>query len=533
MDSDFVGAHHFLSPTAANHITHLGVFFGTLIPFYLALRLILSENGALIATLLFSVYPHAHGSGGWDYHNAIAGAFYAWSYYFLTLGWKQFPEQDSKIFFIAGLFIGLLLQTNVFFVLFAPIMVLHLWALQGGIRSNQIARTLLLILGGMIAVTVILGLINWYVGRKFLFFKPLLLFLISFAGDANQQKPWWHPWSASWTSGALYLSFTLAMVGTSVVALLTQFVYRPNRDNAQNVLCSINLQLIFAVAIWVILQSSGHTFLDYDYFAYPLIFPAFAALAAAVSRNNLHGSTKIPTLLKFVFVLLLVLPLSFGANALGDMATDYLGFIRWDIVPSALVFFIASVVLFVSNRLSLITLAIALLGIANVNLNVDRTRAMILSSSEVNHYYGFGERHCSMRKDVFDTAIQLSGKLRKASMSWSKVVLWNNSDEVLKARPECSPIVMKAHLAGPLMELGYGAVRPPWEMMPAISAIGADEFKSWATQRKVLVLLTQNNNAIIEMNDRARMLGLSAKIGSAGVIDIGEARLRIDLLSFQ
>ena len=95
---------------------------------------------------------------------------------------------------------------------------------------------------------------------------------------------------------------------------------------------------------------------------------------------------------------------------------------------------------------------------------------------------------------------------------------------------------MKAHLAGPFDGIRAGllaSVRPPWEMMPAISAIGEDEFKSWASDRKVLVLLTQNNNAIIEMNDRVRMLGLSAKIGSAGIIDIGQAHLRIDLLSFQ
>ena len=232
MDSDFVRCASFLSPTAANHITHLGVFFGTLIPFYLALRLILSENGALIATLLFSVYPHAHGSGGWDYHNAIAGAFYALSYYFLTLGWKQFPEQDSTALFMAGIFIGLLLHTNVFFVLFAPIMLLHSWTLRGGFRRSEFARTLLLLLGGMIAVTVILGLINWYVGRKFLFFKPLLLFLISFARRCKPTKAVVAPLEClSWTSGALYLSFTLAMVGTSVVGLLTQFVWRPNRDN--------------------------------------------------------------------------------------------------------------------------------------------------------------------------------------------------------------------------------------------------------------------------------------------------------------
>ena len=41
----------------------------------------------------------------------------------------------------------------------------HYEEVFGGVKF---ARTLLLILGGMIAVTVILGLINWYVGTKIL-----------------------------------------------------------------------------------------------------------------------------------------------------------------------------------------------------------------------------------------------------------------------------------------------------------------------------------------------------------------------------
>ena len=92
---------------------------------------------------------------------------------------------------------------------------------------------------------------------------------------------------------------------------------------------------------------------------------------------------------------------------------------------------------------------------------------------------------------------------------------------------------MKAHLGGPLVELGYGAVEMPWNTMPEITAIGEDKFKAWAAERKVLVVLAQNNEAISKMADRVRALGFSAQIGSAGVVDIGQAHLRIDLLSFQ
>ena len=87
-------------------------------------------------------------------------------------------------------------------------------------------------------------------------------------------------------------------------------------------------------------------------------------------------------------------------------------------------------------------------------------------------------------KHVFDAAIQLNDKLRTQSVPISKRVIWHSNEE-LNALPNCSPITMKDHLVRPFVELvaGFvGSVRPPWEMMPAISAIGGDEFKSWASR---------------------------------------------------
>ena len=526
-------AHHLLPPTAANHITHLGVFFATLVPFYLALRRLVAGRGALIAVLLLSVYTHAHGSGGWDYHNAIAGAFYAWAYYFLTVGWQQSPKQDTKALFIGGLFIGLMVHANVFFILFSLPMLLHAWALRNGIRRSELIQTLLLTSSGVVIVTLLLCLINWSVGRHFLFFKPLMVYMFAFAGDTGMQKPWWHPWSVSWVSGALYLSFTVGILCASAVALCIQYFGGNEKIKTNKVFYSIYFQLILAVTIWVALQTAGHTFLDWVYFAYPLIFPAFAAFAAIGSMNTVDEAKKLPILALLLFVFLLIIPLSFGATFLGGMATSYFKFLKWDMVPSTLLFFLACILFFVSNRLAVTTAAVALLGVANVNLNIDSNRPMILTASEVNHYYGFSDRDCSMRKQVFDAAIQLSSKLRTASTPFSKAVLWYSSEETLRAVPECSPILMKAHLGGPLVELGYGAVEMPWNTMPEITAIGEDKFKAWAAERKVLVVLAQNNEAISKMADRVRALGFSAQIGSAGVVDIGQAHLRIDLLSFQ
>ena len=47
-----------------------------------------------------------------------------------------------------------------------------------------------------------------------------------------------------------------------------------------------------------------------------------------------------------------------------------------------------------------------------------------------------------------------------------------------------------------------------------------------------LVALAQKNKAVGEMAGWVKIMGCSAWIGSAGVIDIGQAHLRIDSVSF-
>jgi hypothetical protein len=526
-------AYHLLPPTAANHITHLGVFIATLIPFYLAMCRLVGGQGALIAGLLLSVYTHVHGSYGWDYHNAIAGAFYSWGYYFLTVGWQQSPKQDAKALFIAGVFIGLLLHTNVFFLLFAPLMLLHACSLRNGIRMSELLQTLILTSVGVTAVTVTLCLINWSVGRQFLFFKPIMVTLISFARDVSEQKPWWHPWSASWVGEALYLSFTIGILCASCVAIIIRVVGKVEKSETQKISYSIYMQFYLALTIWIVGQTAGHTFLDYSHFAYPLIFPAFAAFAAIAATNNIGAAKELPIFLILVFLLLVLVPLTFGSTFLDDMATRYFGFIKWGMIPSAFLFFFASILFIFSSRLTAITVAVGLLGLANLSLTAGGNRSVYLSAWSVSRYYGFSGRHCTIRKLVLDTAIQFSSKLRAASIPFSKVVLWYGSEEILKPIPNCDPITVQGYLGPPLQALMYDAVERSWNTMPEIATIAEDRFRAWATERKVLVILSQTNEAIGKMADRVRSLGVSARTGSAGVIDIGQAHLRIDLLSFQ
>ena len=426
----------------------------------------------------------------------------------------------QRPFLSQELFIGLLIHTNVFFLLFSPLILLHAWALRNGIRTSELTQTLILTLFGVALVTILFCLINWSVGRHFLFFKPLMSILILFASDVSQQKLWWRPWSASWVGEALYLSLTLGILCASFVALVIQFLQRNEKNQTPRVFYSIHFQLILAVTIWVSFQTAGHTFLDWAHSAYPLVFPALAAFAAIAARYEIGEANDLPILLIFVFLLVLVIPLSFGGTFLAGVVTHYFAFIKWPMIRSAFLVFVACILFLVSSRLSVITVAVALLGVANVDF-------------ESNRVYGFSERHCSIRKQVFDTAIQLSGKLRAASIPFSKVVIWYASKETLRAIPECSPITMQIDLGRPLIALGYDSVERSWNTMPEISAINEEKFKAWATERKVLVVLAQNNEAIREMADRVKTLGFSARIGSAGVIEIGQARLRIDLLSFQ
>jgi hypothetical protein len=356
--------------------------------------------------------------------------------------------------------------------------------------------------------------------------------LFSFAKDSSQQNAWWHPWNATWLGDSLYLSFLVGTLAVSIVALCLMSFGRFRENGNKNLFGSIFSQLLLAVAIWVIFQTAGHTFLDWSYFAYPLIFPTFLALGAIISMGQADKTMDLKMLSIITILLLLIIPLSFGARFLVDFAWQRFRFLQWNLTLPALLVFIAGLIFLSSRRFASVTFATALLGIANLPINIKDNHHHALTAVVPTDDYAFNG-DCPKRKQTFEIAMGVFKNLRAISIEKEQLIIWYDYDETIIASPGCAAITMRSDLGGPVSQQGFKMVEVPWNVMPKLSEIGASTLKSWAAEHRTIVFLTQNDNSVDEMASRIRGLGLAATKSNAGIVEYGQARIRIDLLSFQ
>ncbi len=185
------------------------------------------------------------------------------------------------------------LHANILFVNMAPALAAHYLVtgrnvLSAGLRA--ILSAVGMTLAGFGALTLTLCLVNWSVGRDFLFFQPILDIVFNYVTDTDHMKAWWTAWSSGWLfrqvgywpAGAYYLAIPAATMVVGAWVLLRQ----PSsawRDSASQPGLFLIAQFILLAVVWIVWQSLGSVALEPDYFAYPLIIPCILALAGIMA----------------------------------------------------------------------------------------------------------------------------------------------------------------------------------------------------------------------------------------------------------
>jgi hypothetical protein len=77
-------AYHVFQPIVANYVLHMGCLILSVLFLYLTIAGLFGRAVAFAIAACLSVFIPVHGSGGWDYQNAAAGAFYMIAFYTLT-----------------------------------------------------------------------------------------------------------------------------------------------------------------------------------------------------------------------------------------------------------------------------------------------------------------------------------------------------------------------------------------------------------------------------------------------------------------
>ena len=280
-------AHSALPPVAAAYVLH-GVFLcATSLALFVGLFITLRRPAlAAVLTLCLGFYAPAHGSGGWDYHNTAANALYLATFALLAL--PSTIDGNRILLASAGAMAALALHTNILFVNFLPALALvYGWSVR--LRTDRVPSVRVLLgrgawcLLGAVLVTLVLGWINWHVGRRFLFFGFLADIVVRFVADPRYVEMFHQPWSSGWVWTARYLSLPAAVFAAGVAA--TMALRRRTADVADRLASALIWQFLMMVPVWIAWQSAGQDALDVDYFAYVLLPSCFIALAGLLSPH--------------------------------------------------------------------------------------------------------------------------------------------------------------------------------------------------------------------------------------------------------
>ena len=273
------------TPVTAAYVLHGAFLSATSCALFVGLYALLQRPAlAGVVSLAFGFYTHAHGSGGWDYHNTGAGAFFVATFALLAL--PAATEGMRVMLVAAGAMAALAVHTNVTLVNFLPALIfVHMQVVKlrtaGRSSPGLVERLGWGLLGGLL-VTSLLGLVNWWVGRDFLFFGRLLSIVLRFVSDTSNVEMFHQPWSSGWLFTARYLALPGAVFLAGVVFMVAD---RAGRTSSDRIAGALVTQHVVMVLVWIAWQTAGQLALDWDYFAYVLIPGCFIAIGGLLSRG--------------------------------------------------------------------------------------------------------------------------------------------------------------------------------------------------------------------------------------------------------
>ena len=460
-----------LSPVAASWILQIGTLALGSAGLYLLFSRTLGRSAAFVGAAVFAAFPFAHASGGADYQNALAGPLYALTWW-LAIRCADIGGPRRQLFCV-GVTAALTLHSSVVFASLIPVLVGH-YALTYRDRYKtwpSILWTIVPLVIGGVAITLLLCVINALIGRDFFFFMRQFDLATSFVLDTSHQKSWWHPWSSGWFWTAQYLGPLAAVLLIAPVTLIAAWAQRPKYDQ----IAVYSSGYIAAALLWIFWQTQGQTSLDWFYFTYPLVFPFIGAIAAdfAFWAPMERPLGIIP---KLAICAILV-----GALACFDGVIHGLQFLPQRPLVQATVFGLiyGAIVALTFPR------ALRLWG-GLAALSICFAFSMISPGQ-------YSLATCSLARaaeDAVDGAHRYLRAERKShGLDFAQVFMWADKNEFIAIPPCEGGSLVLANFELSLTSTGFSYLEPPWGE-PRMEAISSQRLEEVASTRGLVVYVT-------------------------------------------
>ncbi len=287
--------YHLFSPLVATYVLHLVIFYGSILPLYLILKVTVNRSAALLATTMMAFHSYFLWSVGWPYIDG-AGNMYV----LLTLACLAFAAraQEPRWWLVAaGAVAAKTMYCQFFLISFAPLILGFYYFARRELGHRRSTAEWKPFAWGFAFVTVLYGVFNMAVNGRFLFF-------INSVGMAAKIVIHRNPYNDStygWIAGATWLVLpALTAVGAIVcVSRRRSLLSIPNAE----FLLFWQRYLLLNVVIMIFWQLVGQPVLQLPTYASYLMPAVFLALGSQIAVVT-HGLSKIGLALVYAGVFL-------------------------------------------------------------------------------------------------------------------------------------------------------------------------------------------------------------------------------------
>jgi hypothetical protein len=488
---------------ALNFAIHFIIIIPTLFFVLINAKKILGLYPSIVIGIFFALNPFLISNGGAYYNNTLSGLFYAISFYYVTELSKENFNSTVK-WVLLGIFIGLLLHTNIMFVNTLPIFIFQIYFLSNSeefLFASWVKRTLYIFFG-FIAISAVLGAVNKLFGRDFLFFLPIMKMAFTFVIDSTNQKSWWVPFEWQWYSRSTQVAGFMAIAFFSIAAIFLSRKYN-GRRLYRSIEFGLIFQYIFTLTIWHIWQFIGQTsFYPFIYFAYPLIIPSIFSLGAAFSL--LEKSTLDNFSIRIMGISLIFVPVIFYLinkfEYISIWIISYFSFLgKFSILSPFLLLLFAIYFLRNKYKASIVVLLIAIISGFTLQYSVADIYDNQYPKSPKCH-----SPHANF--ELMEAAQQKVSEIIKTS----NVYVWFDREEKNEFGG-CQGEFSLNNFAMSFGQTGFHYLDSPWPEMPAIEDVSFQQIKNTYLQNPTNPIVIIGFSLVnADFNKRfTKMLGLN------------------------
>lgn len=278
-----------LNADLVSYVLHFGIYSSAS---YLMFRIAEKIAGilpAFMVTILTPLFLCVY-SGGADYHNNFSAVLFLALILYVLNGAINKKDCCDSFFLKAGILYALVVHTNVLLSLDALVYSSCVYTAIKVKRSEPVftslTKKILLTISGFLLCTLALCIVNYSVGRHFLFMKPLWSFMIG-SNPGNNVSYWKPMMDFIWSEKDL--SHFFALFPCSLLLVFYLLRKKLCRDNA--VAIFLNIAFIFTFLEIITTQALGIYNLYIYYFSFTAIVPFLITLS--VNLGLIFDSEKL------------------------------------------------------------------------------------------------------------------------------------------------------------------------------------------------------------------------------------------------